>query len=150
MALRTVIQEGDPVLRKKARDVVSFDERLGILLDDMRETMRFENGVGLAAPQVGILRRAVVIEYEDRYLELINPAITSSEGEEIAYEGCLSIDSKKNCPVKRPTKLTYTAQDRFGNPITATEEGWLARIICHELDHLDGILFIDKAYKGEK
>lgn len=147
MAIRNIFKEGESVLRKRAKEVTVFDKKLAILLDDMKETMFAEDGAGLAAPQVGILKRAAVITYEGEYLELVNPVIISSEGAVAAMEGCLSVDSKKNCKVLRPAKLVCAAQDRDGNKFTVEAEGWKARIICHELDHLDGILFIDKEYK---
>ncbi|MFA5450066.1 MAG: peptide deformylase [Clostridia bacterium] len=147
MAIRNVLKEGDELLRKRSKPVTVFDERLAILLDDMKETMREENGAGIAAPQVGVLRRAVIIDYEGETTELINPVISNEDGVVIAAEGCLSVDSKKNCNVARPYKLTCTAQDRDGKPVVIEAEGWKARIICHEVDHLNGILFIDKAYK---
>ncbi len=151
MALRNIFQEGEPILRRKAREVTSFDERLHILLDDMAETMRKANGVGLAGPQVGVSRRVIVIEPEEGALtEMINPVISDAAGEQIGAEGCLSVDSSKNCQVKRPMSLTVSYFDRKGGKHTERAEGWKARVICHECDHLDGILFIDKEYRGKK
>lgn len=138
-------------MRRIAREVTVFDARLHILLDDMTETMRKANGVGLAGPQVGISRRVVVIEPEEGELtEMINPVISDTAGEQIGAEGCLSVDSSKNCQVKRPMSLTVTYFDRNGKKHTERAEGWKARVICHECDHLDGILFIDKPYGGKK
>ncbi len=144
MAIRTILLEDDETLRKKSRAVERFDARLHQLLDDMAETMRSANGVGLAAPQVGVLRRAVIIDDGNGLKELINPAITCREGSQEEVEGCLS------CPglagvVQRPARVIATAFDRHGNPITVEGEELLARAICHELDHLDGVLFKDIA-----
>ena len=147
MAIRKIFMDGEPVLLKKSRPVTSFDERLATLLDDLRDTMHDADGVGLAAPQVGILRRVAVVEVDDIYLELVNPEIISSQGQQIDLEGCLSVDSKKNCQVLRPMKLTVKAFDRNGKMFTKTLEGLPARAVCHELDHLDGILFYTKEYK---
>ncbi len=143
MALRNILKEGDERLRKKSREVTDFNERLWTLLDDMYETM-IQDGVGLAAPQVGVLRRAVVIDIGEGKLELVNPKITRSEGDQLGSEGCLSIPGEYGL-VHRPQKLTIQAQDRFGKPFEMEAEGFLAVACCHELDHLDGVLFIDKA-----
>lgn len=147
MALRDVIKEGDKLLRQKSKEVKRFDKKLEELLADMTETMRANNGVGLAAPQVGILKKIVVIEINGLHLELINPVITHMQGEEIAREGCLSVPGKSGW-VARPTQVTVKAQDRLGYDYTLTCEDWLARCVCHELDHLDGILYIDKIIEG--
>lgn len=144
MAIRNIVKDGDPILNKVCRSVVKFDDRLAQLLDDMAETMYDAPGVGLAAPQVGILKRLCVIDIGDGDLvELINPVILESSGEQIDNEGCLS------CPgvwgeVKRPMTVTVKAQDRDGNNFTLTAEGFKARAFCHEIDHLDGILFKTK------
>ena len=143
MALREVRKKGDEVLYKKCKEVKNFDERLHILLDDMYETMQECEGVGLAAPQVGILKRAVVIDIGEGKLELINPEIISVEGEQTDKEGCLSVPGEFY-NVTRPYKVTVKAQDRNGNEFTKTGEGLLARAMCHECDHLDGILFLSK------
>ncbi|MBQ6366764.1 MAG: peptide deformylase [Oscillospiraceae bacterium] len=147
MALRNVLTEENSALYKKSRAVVKFDERLHVLLDDMAETLMHANGVGLAAPQVGVLRRAVLVmetnvpEGEDPYIiELINPEIISAEGEQCGSEGCLSVPDQYGL-VRRPRKVTVRAQDRFGKPFEVTGEGLTARCFCHELDHLEGILF---------
>ena len=143
MAIRTIAREGEEVLRGKARKVTEFDERLWQLLDDMRDTMQHANGVGLAGPQVFVRRAVVTIDVGEGLIELINPVITArSQQEEEDIEGCLS------CPgewgyVKRPQRVTVTAQDRFGKPFTLECEGLLARAVCHETDHLEGQLFKD-------
>jgi len=145
MALRNIVKEGDSVLRKKCRPVVKFDDRLAGILDDMRDTMYQAQGVGLAAPQVGILRRMVVIDCsmdKTEYIELINPEIIATEGEQEGTEGCLSVPGVVGW-VKRPMKVTVRAQDRFGEFFEVTGEELLARALCHELAHLDGELFID-------
>lgn len=149
MAIRNIFTEGEPVLRKRAKEVTVFDERLHTLLDDMKETLGTADGVGLAAPQVGVMKRAFILDFEGEYLEAVNPVLSDMEGGVVASEGCLSVDSKKNCRVLRPEKLTLKAFDRFGKPFSLKAEGWKARIICHETDHLDGILFIDKKYEGK-
>jgi peptide deformylase len=163
MALRNILTEEDELLRKRSREVTSFDDRLANLLDDMWETMREASGVGLAAPQVGVLRRAVVIDVtppvdEDdteaeaeeplRY-ELINPVIIESEGEIAESEGCLSVPGISGI-VKRPERVKVAAFDRHGAEITVEGRGMLAKAICHELDHLEGILFIDIADSMEE
>lgn len=148
MALRNILHKGDPTLNKKCREITKFDERLWTLLDDMRETLDKANGVGLAAPQVGILRRAVlVIETngeEDEVIELINPEIISCEGEQSGPEGCLSVPGVYGV-VTRPNVVTVRAQDRFGKTFEVTGEGLTARAFCHETDHLDGHLFTEIA-----
>ena len=145
MALRTIITEGDPVLNKVCRPVEKFDERLHILLDDMKETLIDSNGVGLAAPQVGILRRvALVMDPEDNIIELINPTIIHEEGEQTGLEGCLSVPGKYGV-VTRPMKVTVRAQDRNGNAFEVSGEEITARCFCHELAHLDGHLFVELA-----
>lgn len=143
MALRNIVKDGDPVLRKKCREVTEFNERLNILLDDMKETLIWANGAGLAAPQVGVLKRVALVSVDDVFYELINPEIIKTEGEEVSPEGCLSLPGICGT-VSRPYKVTVRAQDRFGKTFTATGEGLLARAFCHEIDHLDGILFEDK------
>ncbi len=144
MAIRNVLKVGDSSLRKKSKPVKEFDESLWELLDDMKQTMYENNGMGLAAPQVGVLRRAVVVEVNNAFLELINPEIISKKGEDIEEEGCLSVGNFRG-RVKRPYEITIKAFDRYGYPFTLKGEKWLARCICHEVDHLDGVLFIDKS-----
>ena len=151
MALRNVLTEKNKTLYKTSRPVVKFDERLHTLLDDMTETLVHANGVGLAAPQVGVLRRAVIVletnvpEGEEPYfIELLNPEIVSAEGEQCGSEGCLSVPDQYGL-VKRPQKVRVRAQDRNGNWFEAEGEGLTARCFCHEIDHLNGILFTSLA-----
>ncbi|TQQ84432.1 peptide deformylase [Peptacetobacter hominis] len=146
MALRRVTKMGEPVLRKVCKPVKNFDEKLAVLLDDMADTMYHADGVGLAAPQVGILKRAVVIDVGDGIIELINPEIISTGGEQTDMEGCLSVDDI-NEEVTRPNYVKVKAFDRNGNEFTMEGEGLLARAFCHEIDHLDGILFVDRVNK---
>lgn len=142
--LRTIVTEGDPVLNKVCHPVTKFDEKLWNLLDDMQETLAQSNGVGLAAPQVGILRRVVlVINSEDEVLELVNPTIIKAEGEQDGLEGCLSVPGKWG-NVKRPMVVRVRAQDRYGNWFEVEDEELTARCFCHELDHLDGHLFVER------
>ncbi len=144
MALRKILTEEDPILRKKSKPVTDFGKRTADLMDDLTDTMVKANGLGLASPQVGLLRRAVVIVRDEKIVELINPEIIASEGEETGLEGCLSVPGKSGY-VCRPTKVTVKAQDRNGEWFELECEGMAARAACHELDHLDGILYIDKA-----
>lgn len=144
MAIRRVIQVGDEVLRQKCFPVEKFDEKLWQLLDDMKDTVRMEEGAGLAAPQVGVLRRVVVVDVEEGFFEFVNPRILSQKGEQTGWEGCLSVRGKRGV-VSRPMKVKIAYQDRYGNPQTLQAKGFFARAICHELDHLDGVLYIDKA-----
>ena len=143
MALRTIRHLGEDVLRKKCRVVEDFDDRLFELLDDMAETMYQANGVGLAAPQIGILKRIAVIDVGDGLIELINPQIISVSGCSIEQEGCLSVPGKYGT-VERPDSVTVKAYNRNGTEYEITGEGLLARALCHEIDHLDGIVFVDK------
>ena len=144
MALRKIMTEKDPALHKVCRPVTEFNDRLHRLLDDMTETLRQTNGVGLAAPQVGILRRAVVVETgEENMLELVNPRILEQSGEQDGAEGCLSVPGKWGM-VKRPNYVKLQAQDRFGNWFEVEAEALIARCFCHELDHLDGHLYTEK------
>ena len=135
---------GDEALRKVCKPMQKFDLRLWLLLRDMADTMYKADGVGLAAPQVGILRRVVVIDVQDEHglIELVNPEIISAEGEQGGSEGCLSVPGKRGYVV-RPQKVTVKAQDRKGKPFEVTGEGLFARALCHEIDHLDGKLYID-------
>lgn len=145
MALRKVLHMGDETLRKKARPIDTLNRRMIDLLDDMAETMYEENGVGLAAPQVGVLRRAIVIDVGDDngLIQLINPEITAMEGEQECAEGCLSIPGRRGY-VPRPQKVTVRGTNRAGRPVEITAEGLLAIAFSHEIDHLDGVLFVDK------
>jgi len=149
MAIRNVLQVGNEILRKKSKPVREFDEKLWELLDDMKETMFKNDGCGLAAVQVGILRRAIVLDVNHMKLELVNPEIIDSFGECIEREGCLSVKGE-NGFVKRPEEVTVKALDRYGNEFILTGTGLLARALCHELDHLEGILYIDKVIKDYK
>ena len=150
MAVRNVLQEDDSTLRKKSKLVKDFDEDLWQLLSDMKKTMHVNNGMGLAAVQVGVLRRVVVIECNGMFVELINPEIIHAEGEVEDTEGCLSVGKGKfHAVVKRPYKVTVKAFDRRGFPFELTVEEYFARCVCHELDHLDGILFTDKCNNKE-
>ena len=143
MALRNILTEEDPTLRKVSRPVTKFDDRLHELLDDMAETLEDARGVGLAAPQVGILRRVVVVDVGEEILELINPEIISESGEQTGLEGCLSVPGKYGI-VTRPNVVKVRAQDRFGAWYEAEGEELIARAFCHELEHLDGHLYVDK------
>lgn len=147
MAIRNIVKIGDDVLRKVCRSQLTFDEKLHTVLDDMAETMYKAEGVGLAAPQIGILRRYCVVNVGDGLIELINPVITEKSGSQTGSEGCLSIPDRFE-EVVRPLKVTVRAQDRNGKNIVITAEGFKARAFCHEIDHLDGILYIDKIKKG--
>ena len=143
MAIRNIVKIGDDVLKKVCRTQLTFDEKLATILDDMAETMYKAEGVGLAAPQVGILRRFCIIDVGEGLIELINPVITEKSGSQTGSEGCLSVPDRYE-EVTRPMKVTVRAQDRNGNNITVTGEGLKARALCHEIDHLDGILYIDR------
>ena len=149
MAIRNVVQMDDELLRKICKVVKNFDKALEDLLDDMWETMYANNGMGLAAPQVGVLKRIVVMDVNNMRLELINPEIIHQEGSDIEEEGCLSCKRIRDY-VERPMKVTVKAQDRYGYEFTITGEKYLARCCCHEIDHLNGILFVDKIYKKGK
>lgn len=149
MADRKVVMMGDELLRKKSKPVRVFDEYLWDLLDDMKETMHHKNGAGLAAVQVGILKRVVIVEANNMFIELVNPVIVKERGEDIEEEGCLSVGTMTG-RVKRPMEVTVVAQDRYGYNFTLTGEKFLARVLCHEIDHLDGVLFVDKMIKETK
>ncbi len=146
MAKRNIVKLGDDVLKKVCRTQLTFDEKLHQIFDDMAETMYEAEGVGLAAPQVGILRRFCIIDVGDGIIELVNPVIISKEGTQTGDEGCLSIPNRYES-VTRPMSVVVRAQDRNGNNITVSGEGLKARALCHEIDHLDGILFIDRKDK---
>ena len=140
MALRKILNDKEPALHKVCKSVTSFDAKLHTLLDDMRETLIDSGGVGLAAPQVGILRRVVLVDTEEEILELVNPELVETRGEQEGVEGCLSVPGKYGW-VKRPYYATVRAQDRYGNWYEVEGEELIARCFCHELDHLDGILY---------
>ena len=145
MALRNIVTVGDSVLSKKCRPVTQFDKRLGILIDDMMDTLEDSNGVGLAAPQVGVLRRVVVVDAgEEGILELVNPEIIAQSGEQTGLEGCLSVPGKYGI-VTRPNVVKVRAQDRFGDWFEAEGEELIARCFCHELAHLEGQLYTEVA-----
>ncbi len=143
MALRKIITKENSMLRKTSRPVTKFDDRLAMLLDDMAETMYAADGVGLAAVQVATLRRAIVIDVGTGLMELVNPEILETEGEQCAEEGCLSIPNEYYETI-RPEKVKVKAQDRHGEWHEYEGEGLLARCFCHEIDHLDGVLFVDR------
>ncbi len=144
MSLRNMRFVGDSILRKKARPVEVIDDRILELIEDMFETMYVNEGVGLAAPQVGILRRVIVIDVEGNKLALINPVLLEAEGEESAIEGCLSVPDQVG-EVRRPTKVKVSGINTDGEEIEVTAEGFAARALCHEIDHLEGIVFLDRA-----
>ena len=147
MALRNIVKDGDPILEKRCRPVEKFDAKLHTLLDDMAETMHHANGVGWAAPQVGMLRRVVVIDIspeQNEVLELVNPKIIAFSGEQEGNEGCLSFPGQWGI-VKRPEYVKVKAQNRFGEEFEAEGKGLLARAFCHEIDHLNGIVFKEVA-----
>ncbi len=144
MAIRQIIQLGDPTLRKKSFEVTDFGKKTHELLDDMKETLIKANGAGLAAPQVGVLRRIFIVTDGNDFIECINPVILKSSGKQVGQEGCLSVKGKWG-EVERPNKVTVKAFDRYGKPFTVKAEGFMARAFCHENDHLDGIVYVDKA-----
>lgn len=151
--LREIVKKGDEVLNKKCHPVTKFDEKLHTLLDDMGETLRQADGVGLAAPQVGILRQVVVVINEnDELIELVNPEIIETSGEQFGLEGCLSVPGRYGF-VKRPMVVKVRAQDRDGNTFEVEDQGITARCFCHEIDHLSGHLFdelVDRTYTIEE
>ena len=142
MGLRRILTDKDPALHKTCKPVVNFDARLHKLLDDMRETLEDSGGVGLAAPQIGILRRVVLVDNGEEVLELVNPTLVETDGEQTDAEGCLSVPGKYGL-VKRPYYAKVRAQDRNGNWFEAEGEELTARCFCHELDHLDGIIYTE-------
>lgn len=146
MALRNILKDGEPTLNKISRPITEFNERIHTLIDDMTETLREANGVGLAAPQVGVLRRVVLVENnEGEVLELLNPEIMEQSGEQDGPEGCLSVPGTWGMVI-RPNWVKVKAQDRHGNFFETEGEGLTARAFCHEIEHLDGHLFIEKAH----
>lgn len=144
MAVKNVLQTGEEILRQKCLPVKNFNEELHALLKDLKDTVRAEQGAGLAAPQIGVTSRVVVIDVDAGFYELINPVIISQKGEQRGAEGCLSVKGKQGT-VTRPQKIKVEYRDRKGKKHTLTAEGFFARAVCHELDHLDGILYTDKA-----
>ncbi len=151
MAIRNILKKGDKTLETRCRTVTDFDGRLHTLIDDMRQTLESSEGVGLAAPQVGVLRRVVLVvetnvpeDGEEYIIELVNPEIIEVEGEQNGPEGCLSVPGQYGL-VTRPDKVIVKAQDRFGKSFTVEGEHLTARCFCHELDHLEGILFTERA-----
>ena len=140
MGIRKILTDKDPALHKVCKPVTTFDKKLHKLLDDMAETLEEANGVGLAAPQVGILRRVVIVDTGDGILELVNPTIIETSGEQVGAEGCLSVPGKYGL-VKRPNVAKVRAQDRNGDWYEAEGEELIARCFCHELDHLDGVVY---------
>lgn len=144
MAIRSMVTgTKNPELRKISREVKCINKHVLMLLDDMKETLRIEEGVGLAAPQVGVLRRIAIVDFDGKYYELINPRILSSSGELVEEEGCLSVPGVRGM-VKRPETIKVAYVDRDGKRRKEEVTGLTARVFCHEIDHLDGILFVDK------
>jgi peptide deformylase len=146
MAIRLIRKKGDEILGKQCKEVKEFDKKLATLLDDMYETMIKNDGAGLAGPQVGILKRVVVIDTGEGRIDLVNPVITKTSGSQIGPEGCLSVPGVWG-EVERPSEVTVRAKDKTGKEFELTGKDMLARAICHEVDHLDGKLFLDKVIK---
>ena len=144
MAIRNILQIGDETLRKKCFEVTDFGEKTTLLLDDMKDTVKKANGAGLAAPQVGVLRRIFVVDLPEGCFEFINPVLVYQKGSQVGPEGCLSVKGKYG-DVVRPNKVKIRAQDRNGKVFELVANGFFAEAICHEYDHLDGILYVDKA-----
>src|SRR3989440_4972238 len=149
MAIRKIITTENPILRQKAKKVHRFDPSLRKLVDDMFETLHAANGVGLAAPQIALSIRVFVAEFEDHKIAVFNPEIVKMEGEELGTEACLSIPGYFGDNIRRATKILVKGQDVRGKPIRVPAEGWFARILQHEIDHLDGILFLDRLDRPE-
>ncbi|MGE5371870.1 MAG: peptide deformylase [Solirubrobacterales bacterium] len=145
MAVYKIVEIGDPILKEKAVKVREINDRITALLDNMVETMHSNDGVGLAAPQIGVSKRIIVVHVEDTLLELVNPEIIEGEGEADGIEGCLSVPGVRG-KVKRMEKITVTGLNRDGEAVSHDVEGMLARVVQHEVDHLDGVLFVDRAY----
>lgn len=144
MAIYQIVKNGDDVLRLKAKEVKEVNDSIRKLLTNLRDTMYDANGAGLAAPQIGISKRVIVVDVDDELLELVNPEIIATEGSVVDLEGCLSIPGLSG-EVERSRKVTVKALDRNGKKVELTREGMMARALQHEIDHLDGILYIDKA-----
>lgn len=142
--IREIVQIGAPVLREKCAPVKQFNEALWMLLDDMKETLRHAEGAGLAAPQVNVPVRAVVVDVDEGFFEMVNPVMVSQKGEQYGPEGCLSVRGKMG-DVVRPDKVKVVFSDRRGNRCSLVARGFFARAVCHELDHLDGVIYTDKA-----
>ena len=149
MAIHKVITAENPILRQKGKKIRHFDASIPKLIDDMFETMHAARGVGLAAPQIALSLRIFVAEYEDRKIAMVNPEIIKAEGEELGTEGGLSIPGYVGDNIRRATSIVVKGQDARGKPIRVRAEGWLARILQHEIDHLDGILFLDRLDRPE-
>lgn len=149
MAIHKVITSENPILRQKAKKVHRFDASMQKLVDDMFETMHSAHGVGLAAPQIALSIRLFVAEYEENKLALFNPEIIKAEGEEPGTEGCLSIPGYAGDNIRRATSIVVKGQDVRGKPVRVRAEGWYARVLQHEIDHLDGILFLDRLDRPE-
>lgn len=145
MAIRTIRTDNDPILRKRSKEITLFDDKLDLLIEDMIETMHHADGIGLAAPQIGILKRLIVIDLYDEEgpMALINPRIIEQNGLQMEEEGCLSLPGRHGV-VKRPLSVTVQYEDTEGTTFEMVGEELLARVLCHEIDHLDGILYIDK------
>ncbi|HVB73743.1 MAG TPA: peptide deformylase [Ktedonobacteraceae bacterium] len=149
MAIHKIITSENPILRQKAKKVHHFDASMLKLVDDMLETMHVSNGVGLAAPQIALSIRLFVAEFEDHKVAIFNPEIIKAEGEELGSEGCLSIPGYVGDNIRRATSIVVKGQDVRGKPIRVRAEGWFARVLQHEIDHLDGILFLDRLDRPE-
>ncbi len=149
MAIQKIITSENSILRQKAKKVHRFDSSIAKLIDDLFETMRVAPGVGLAAPQIAVSLRVFVAEYEDHKVAMVNPEIIKAEGEELGSEGCLSIPGYVGDNIRRATKIVVKGQDARGKPMRIRAEGWFARILQHEIDHLDGILFLDRLDRPE-
>lgn len=149
MAIHKIITSENPILRQKGKKIRHFDASIPKLIDDMFETMHAARGVGLAAPQIALSLRIFVAEYEDHKIAMVNPEIIKAEGEELGTEGCLSIPGYVGDNIRRATKIVVKGQDARGKPIRVRAEGWFARILQHEIDHLDGTLFLDRLDRPE-
>ena len=151
MARRKIYQVGDDTLRQISKPVTEFDDKLAGLLEDMKDTLTFADGAGLAAPQIGVLKRVFVATFDGgkTFVEAVNPVIVKAKGKRVAAEGCLSIPHVWE-KVERPRHVTVEAFDRYGNPLVLKADGFEASCFCHEIDHLDGILFTDKSIKPER
>lgn len=149
MALREIRKIGDDILRKKSRVVEKVDDRIRTILDDMVETMYHANGVGLAAPQIGLLKRLIVVDIGDGPIKIVNPVIIEKDGEQVDEEGCLSVPGTSGA-VRRPSRVKVRGLNENGDEIIIEAEDFLARAFCHEVDHLDGILYVDLVEKTEE